>query len=344
MDLASDGAEALRSIASAEPDLVVLDVLMPEVDGLAACRRLREQGSRVPVLMLTARERGSASGSTGSTPAPTTTWSSRSRSRSCSPGSARCCGAAARIGEAPLRFADLVLDPATREVRRRRQTGRADQDRVQPPRAVPAQPPPGADAASLIFERVWGYDFGLDLERARRLHRLPAPEDRGGRRAAADPDRARRRLHAARVVNLRGRLATGLGWARDRFESLSFRARVALVAALAVAVVAVVSSALAYILVENQLRGEVDNALRQRWERIQERPFDRQQLLRGPAGPNPRRRPRLLPARRRRRDAATSAAATRSRCRSASTSSRSRLGRRGSSSRTRPSRESTFAC
>ncbi|HZT53516.1 MAG TPA: response regulator, partial [Gaiellaceae bacterium] len=55
VELAGDGAEALRSIAVSEPDVVVLDVLMPEVDGLAACRRLRDSGSRVPVLMLTAR-------------------------------------------------------------------------------------------------------------------------------------------------------------------------------------------------------------------------------------------------------------------------------------------------
>ena len=50
-----------------------------------------------------------------------------------------------------------------------------------------------------IFERVWGYDFGSALELARRLHRLPAPQDRGGRRAAADPHGARRRLRAART-------------------------------------------------------------------------------------------------------------------------------------------------
>src|SRR5207244_11981657 len=55
VELAENGAQALRAIGAAEPDVVVLDVLMPEVDGLAACRRLREEGSRVPVLMLTAR-------------------------------------------------------------------------------------------------------------------------------------------------------------------------------------------------------------------------------------------------------------------------------------------------
>ncbi len=53
---APDGAKALREIAIAAPDAIVLDVLMPEVDGLEVCRRLRAAGDRTPVLMLTARD------------------------------------------------------------------------------------------------------------------------------------------------------------------------------------------------------------------------------------------------------------------------------------------------
>src|SRR5262245_44317801 len=56
VELAADGEEALVALAREEPDAVVLDVLMPGVDGLGVCRRLRERGSRVPVLMLTARD------------------------------------------------------------------------------------------------------------------------------------------------------------------------------------------------------------------------------------------------------------------------------------------------
>ncbi|WP_369208268.1 response regulator transcription factor [Streptomyces sp. PU-14G] len=54
--LACDGAEALDQVAAHQPDLVVLDVLMPRMDGLTAARRLRSTGQRVPILMLTARD------------------------------------------------------------------------------------------------------------------------------------------------------------------------------------------------------------------------------------------------------------------------------------------------
>ena len=51
----SDGAQALEAVGSAEPAVIVLDVMMPALDGLTACRRIRENGIRTPILMLTAR-------------------------------------------------------------------------------------------------------------------------------------------------------------------------------------------------------------------------------------------------------------------------------------------------
>jgi two-component system OmpR family response regulator len=57
VELASDGAEALaRLAANGQPDAVVLDILMPGIDGLEVCRQIRRRGSSVPVLMLTARD------------------------------------------------------------------------------------------------------------------------------------------------------------------------------------------------------------------------------------------------------------------------------------------------
>jgi two-component system response regulator MprA len=53
---AEDGTQALAALERSSPDAVVLDVLMPDVDGLEVCRRMRAAGDRTPVLMLTARE------------------------------------------------------------------------------------------------------------------------------------------------------------------------------------------------------------------------------------------------------------------------------------------------
>jgi two-component system alkaline phosphatase synthesis response regulator PhoP len=55
VELAYDGREALEKVAALRPALVVLDLMMPEVDGWEVCRRLRDSGGRTPVIMLTAK-------------------------------------------------------------------------------------------------------------------------------------------------------------------------------------------------------------------------------------------------------------------------------------------------
>src|SRR6201995_2655177 len=54
--LAEDGEQALDVLAGGTTDAVILDILMPKLDGLEVCRRLRKAGDRTPVLMLTARD------------------------------------------------------------------------------------------------------------------------------------------------------------------------------------------------------------------------------------------------------------------------------------------------
>jgi heavy metal response regulator len=56
VDLASDAAECLHWIAIAEYDLIILDVMLPDQDGLALCAELRQRDVRIPVLMVTARD------------------------------------------------------------------------------------------------------------------------------------------------------------------------------------------------------------------------------------------------------------------------------------------------
>ncbi|MBD0338780.1 MAG: response regulator transcription factor [Thermoleophilia bacterium] len=157
--LAEDGADALAQIAAEETDAVVLDVLMPVLDGLTACRRLRQQGSRVPVLMLTARDSvgdrvaGLDAGADDYLVKPFALEELLARIR-----------ALLRRGDAAgsdgvLRFSDLSLDPATREVRRgdrRIELTRTEFHLLELFLRNPRQ----VLTRSLIFERVWGYDFG----------------------------------------------------------------------------------------------------------------------------------------------------------------------------------------
>ena len=56
VDLAQDGLEALEAIANDRPDALVLDVMMPRLDGLEVCRQLRSTGDDLPILVLTARD------------------------------------------------------------------------------------------------------------------------------------------------------------------------------------------------------------------------------------------------------------------------------------------------
>ena len=71
---ATDGVEALARLAVLRPDAVIMDVMMPRLDGLEATRSLRSAGNDVPILVLTARD---AVGDR------TTIWRSRLRSTSC---------------------------------------------------------------------------------------------------------------------------------------------------------------------------------------------------------------------------------------------------------------------
>ena len=56
VDLAADGVEALALVSKRPPDAVILDLMMPQIDGLEVCRRMRADGDRTPVLILTARD------------------------------------------------------------------------------------------------------------------------------------------------------------------------------------------------------------------------------------------------------------------------------------------------
>jgi two-component system response regulator MprA len=159
IELAADGREALERLAvESQPDALILDVLMPGVDGLEVCRRLRRAGSRLPVLMLTARDAvenrvaGLDAGADDYVTKPFALEELLARIRALL---RRTWNGA---GET-LRFADLELDPGTREVRRGGELIELTRTEfsllelfLRNPRQVLTR--------SIIFERVWGYDFG----------------------------------------------------------------------------------------------------------------------------------------------------------------------------------------
>jgi two-component system response regulator MprA len=159
IELAVDGREALDRLDSEpQPDAVVLDVLMPGVDGLEVCRTLRKSGSSVPVLMLTARTQvedrveGLDAGADDYLTKPFALEELLARLR------ALLRRTADGSGEA-LRFDDLELDPGTREVRRGGETielTRTEFSLLELFMLNPRQ----VLTRSVIFERVWGYDFG----------------------------------------------------------------------------------------------------------------------------------------------------------------------------------------
>jgi two-component system response regulator MprA len=161
IELAADGREALARLENGEPqpDAVILDVLMPVIDGLEVCRRLRREGNKVPVLMLTARDEienrvaGLDAGADDYVPKPFALEELVARIRALL---RRTTGSSDDI----LRFADLELDPGTREVRR-------NGDSIELTRTEFAllelfmMNPRQVLTRSIIFERVWGYDFGF---------------------------------------------------------------------------------------------------------------------------------------------------------------------------------------
>jgi two-component system, OmpR family, response regulator MprA len=157
--LAVDGDEALTEVASSPYDAIVLDVLMPNRDGLSACRELRERGDRTPVLMLTARDAvqdrvdGLDAGADDYVVKPFALEELLARLRAL---------LRRANGDGPseeLSYADLTLDPATREVHRGDRPVELTKTEfavlehmMRNPRLVLTR--------SQLFEAVWGYDFG----------------------------------------------------------------------------------------------------------------------------------------------------------------------------------------
>ncbi len=160
VELAQDGREALDLIASDRPDAVVLDVMMPRLDGLEVFRQLRSTGDDLPILVLTARDSvservaGLDAGADDYLPKPFALEELLARMRAL----LRRTGPDEGVESAALTFSDLTLDPVTREVTRgdrpisltRTEFALLEMLIANPRRVL---------TRSRILEEVWGFDF-----------------------------------------------------------------------------------------------------------------------------------------------------------------------------------------
>ncbi len=158
---AENGALALRDLAISPPDAIVLDVLMPEVDGLEVCRRLRGAGDRTPVLMLTARDAvsdrvdGLDAGADDYLVKPFALAELLARLRAL----LRRNESAETEGGGSVHFADLTLDPRTRDVLRGDRQIELTKTEFELLHLL-MRHPRQVLTRSQIFESVWDYDFG----------------------------------------------------------------------------------------------------------------------------------------------------------------------------------------
>lgn len=156
---ATTGREALDKLEIKPPDMIVLDWMMPELDGLEMLRRLRANGDQIPVLMLTARDAvedrvaGLDRGADDYLVKPFAPSELLARLR------ALLRRSKLTNSDGPLTYADLYLDPATRE------THRGDRSFELTPKEFELfqllmRHPRQVLTRDRILEEVWGYDFG----------------------------------------------------------------------------------------------------------------------------------------------------------------------------------------
>jgi two-component system response regulator MprA len=159
ISLAVDGAEALEAVKDDRPDALILDIMMPHVDGLSVCRRIRSKGDDLPILMLTAKHEisdrvaGLDAGADDYLVKPFALEELLARLRALLRRTAP-----EDIG-GPLTFADLSLDPETRRVERAgrlMELTKTEFDLLE----LLMLNSGIVLTREVIYERIWGYDFG----------------------------------------------------------------------------------------------------------------------------------------------------------------------------------------
>jgi two-component system response regulator MprA len=158
--LAENGSDALAEVGSGVPDAVVLDIGLPDIDGLDVCRILRRDGNRVPILMLTARDAvsdridGLDAGADDYLVKPFDIDELKARLRAL----LRRSGAEGDL-DGGLTFGELRLDPARHGVSVRETFVELTRTEYQLLELLMLNPRRVLQH-SVIYDRVWGYDFG----------------------------------------------------------------------------------------------------------------------------------------------------------------------------------------
>jgi len=161
--VASDGAAALTLVHETEPDVLVLDVMMPGVDGLTACRVLRAEKNRTPILLLTARTEtsdrvaGLDAGADDYLPKPFELDELLARLRAL----LRRAQPDEEEESEVMRVADLRIDPAARRAWRAERELELSKTEFDLLELLVRNSGIVLDHAT-IYDRIWGYDFGPD--------------------------------------------------------------------------------------------------------------------------------------------------------------------------------------
>jgi two-component system, OmpR family, response regulator MprA len=160
--VANDGVEALARINQIGPDAMIVDVMMPRLDGIETTRALRAAGNDVPILVLTARDAvsdrvdGLDAGADDYLAKPFALEELLARVRAML--RRRTTGMGEGDGDGPLVFADLTMDPVTREVHRGERSITLTRTEWSLLELFMRRPKRVLDRA-FILEEVWGYDF-----------------------------------------------------------------------------------------------------------------------------------------------------------------------------------------
>ena len=185
-----DGSEALQALLNDTPDVVILDVMMPHIDGLDVCRRVRARGDATPILMLTARHEvsdrvaGLDAGADDYLVKPFALEELLARLRALLRRSTAPVGTLLTVG-------DLVMDPAARSVTRNGVAiglTKTEFDLLE----LLVENAGVVLSRDQIYERVWGYDFATSSN--------SLDVYVGYLRRKTEPDGASRLIHTVRGI------------------------------------------------------------------------------------------------------------------------------------------------